>query len=256
MLKKTIVLFFILTISIFAEKKVINWYKIDIPPFYIMTGDLKGKGVGDEIQKLFEKEFLDYENKTVYASEVRRAKNIENNENYITFQTIIENGKKPVLFSLPIMVAKNMELIYKKSNEHKFKNYINSSGEIEIDKLLERESIVIGYNKGRHFPVELTKTMNKKENIGKLKPLISQNASEGNIKKLEMDRVDCIIESGLVVEYTKKLNNLKLNYVKIKIKGVPEHVYVYAVFSNNEFGKKAQKRINKFLEKKCMMISI
>lgn len=248
--KKIVLLFFIIATSIFAEKPVINWYKTDIPPFYIMTGELKGKGAGDEIQELFEKEFPDYENRTIYANEVRRIKNMENNENFITFGLLTEERKKRVLFSHPVIVAKGVELIYKKSNENKFKKYINSNGEIELDKILENSNISIGYSKERAFSDEINKILSSSENIDKLQPLTSQNAVEGNIKKLEMERLDCIIENGTVVEYNKRLSNLKLEYVKRKIKGIPEYTYVYAIFSNNEFGKEAQKRINKLLEKK------
>lgn len=233
-----------------AEKPVINWYKTDIAPFYIATGEMKGKGAGDEIQTLLEKEFPDYENRTLYANERRRIKDIGKYENFITFGLLTEERKKSVLYSHPVMVSKSAELIYKKKNAAKVREYMNSSGEIELDRLIAGGRVTIGYCRDRAFSDTVNAILERNQDVHSLQPLLSQNAVEANIRKLDFDRLDCIIENGTVVEYTKRVFRLPLDYAKTRIKGMRPYAYVYAIFPPNDFGREAQKRINRLLEKK------
>ena len=109
-MKKLILLFIFIVISLesFSEKPLIIWYKTDIPPFYIKDGKFKDKGAGDEIQKLFQKEFPEYENKTVYANEKRRITDLVESENFITFGLLTEDRKKIVKYSNPIAVVRTV----------------------------------------------------------------------------------------------------------------------------------------------------
>ena len=148
------------------------------------------------------------------------------------------------------MVVRTVELIYKKKNSDKFKKYINSKGEVELTKLIESGTVTIGYIKERSFSDKINKLLAQNEKNGKMQPIMTQNAVEGDIKKLEIDRVDCILESGTVVEYYKRLNDMRLDYTRLKIVGVPEFTYVYAIFSKNKFGEEAKNRIDKLMDKK------
>lgn len=66
---------------------------------------------------------------------------------------------------------------------------------------------------------------------------------------MALDRVDCIIESGTVVEYNKRLDKLNLSYTKARIEGGQEYTYIYAIFSKNKFGEEAKVRIDKLMDK-------
>lgn len=248
-MKKIMLLFILICVELFAEKPIIIWYKTDIPPFYIKDGKFKDKGAGDEIQKLFQKEFPEYENKTIYANEKRRITDLVESENFVTFGLLTEERKKIVNHTKPIAVVKMAELIYKKKNKYKFEKYINSNGEISLEKLIEGGEVIIGYIKDREFSEKINNILAKNVNNPKLQPIMTQNAVEGNIKKLALDRVECIIESGTVVEYNKRLDNLQLDYTKARIEGVPEYTYIYAIFSKNKFGEEAKERIDKLMDK-------
>ncbi len=93
-MKKIMLLFILISIELFAEKPLLIWYKTDIPPFYIKYGKFKDKRAGDEIQKLFEKEFSEYENKTIYANEKRRITDLRDSENFATFGLLTDDRKK------------------------------------------------------------------------------------------------------------------------------------------------------------------
>ncbi len=48
-----VIMFFLLSFSLFAEQKeTIVWVKIDAPPYFIYNGDYKGMGIGDNIIKI------------------------------------------------------------------------------------------------------------------------------------------------------------------------------------------------------------
>lgn len=74
------------------------WYKTDIPPFYIKDGKFKDKGAGDEIQKIFEKEFPEYESKKDMQMK-RRITDLQESENFVTFGLLTDERKKIVIYS-------------------------------------------------------------------------------------------------------------------------------------------------------------
>lgn len=249
MRNKIIFIFMLLICNIlFAEKPVINWHKTELPPLYIKEGELKEKGVGDIIQKIFYEEFSDYNNIVTYANLKRTFEDSKKYENFIVLALKNKTREKEMIISYPVTVVLSAKVIYRSEDKVKFKEYINKEGNIDLEKVILDKKIRIGISVGRIFAEKVNQIIDENLNNKNIEILMSQNSPEGNIEKLTRKRVDCIIEYLEVLEYYKK--DKRIEYEAITIKDVPEYFYLFIILNKNEFGENAVKRINKVLETK------
>jgi len=228
--------------SLFAQNVV--WNSVEFPPSLITKGDLKDKGFSDKSRTLIIQNISQYKHDVKYVNSARAINNLKTKKNYC-FVGLNKNEKREefIYFSKPFMYSLPNEVVILQENLHKYNEFIDENGLINLDQLLQNQSFQLAYTKDRSYSKEIDKTINKYK---KNKNIVYRPASDlttGFLKMLEAKRADYIIEYPVMVSY-----NSNKDFFSIPIKGSDDTFPVYVGCSKSEIGKNLINEINKVIE--------
>ena len=224
--------------KILTAKDLVYWRVIDWPPFYILEGEYKGKGLYDEIITLLSKGMPEYTHIRKKMKNDRVRFEIKNGANVChpsVFST--EVGTLSVVNSILLP----HRLIIKKNN----RILPTLTEPSSLDKLLANNNVSGGVTTNR-YTIKLNKVINKHAHRDHL-----YNTSDYNvlIKMLLHDRIDYIIEYAPIVSYTTKLKRISNSTTSL---GILENqdtpfVLVHVVCPKTDWGRMMIDKINKIL---------
>lgn len=231
-------------------KPIINWYKHDLPPFYISSGTYENRGSVDSAIKIIQKNMDDFEHYSTSVA-LRRISELAKSDNFFATYTLFKTVEREnfLVYSNPYGIRFLTHLVILKENMPKFKKYIDSDGKVDFEKVVQDSSITISLSSNRFYSNAVNSVLISYANQKNIDFVYSQNATLINISKLELGRVDCIVEYPSTVIYEFDLNKINKECIYIPIKGVPDFEYVYIAFPKTDYGAAMVKRINIELSK-------
>jgi uncharacterized protein (TIGR02285 family) len=220
-------------------KEQLIWRVVDWPPFYILHGEDKGKGIYDELISTMIKYLPEYEHLRVVMNTRRALTEMENGKN-VCHPSALANTDANLSninsFLLPYRI------IYTANNAT-----MKLQSSTSLEELLLNKSLITGISVGRY--TNEINTLFRKH--GQHDRLVKNNSYDGLIQMLFAGRVDFLVEYPSIITYTKKIHgsNVLTKSLAINELSGEEFLGVYTACPKNEWGKKVINRINKALLK-------
>lgn len=222
-------------------KETVLWRVTDWPPFYILDGPNKGKGLYDQLIAMMAKKMPEYEHKRLVAStdRVRQEWLMGNN---ICHPSVIP-GEYSV-HSVMNSILPSHRLIVHESKAHMFKGRTISLGSLLADKSL----------RGGITPSRYSGAINEIVDKHVLSGHLTEKQKYKNMVKMVLEnRVDYIIEYPVIVDYmarTMGLPNTTRSYRISETESAP-FIFVVTGCTPNEWGRKMIERINTILKEEA-----
>lgn len=241
--------FYIVLLPAFANP-VITWYKHDIPPFYIKSGPLKNKGIGDLFQSFLESKLPEYEHKIIYANIVRAEHDSLTNPLFasLTFYTTPAR-EKYLLFSEPYGVNVPPKLFFLPENRSKFEKYLTSNNSIDLNQMISDGNIIINLPTGRYYSDTINSIIEKNKYNKNIHFNYSESFLENSLLMISLQRSDCFIEFENILNYIIAFKNINLKLNSLSIEDSNTIKFSSVSVSKNTDGEILIKKINSILLK-------
>lgn len=234
---------------IFAE--TITWIHADFPPSTILSGPHMKKGLCDKMEQFLSKELPEYQYEEKVANFARISKELEGQKPYLCASLVKTPERENFIqFSEISQISLPNGIVFLKSNYENLKPFLTKDGKIDLDKLIKKSKLKLGYAKGRSYGGvidQLIEEHKEKENIyGRS----SSDVFDGLLKMMLVNRVDYIIGYPQEAKYFGDLTATKEKLNFLFVKGMPDYLPVYVGAPKNEWGKKIIAKIDKILLEK------
>jgi len=222
------------------SKETVIWRVTDWPPFYILDGQDKGKGIYDEIISMISRHIPEYDHQTVRMNTVRVRVQWSLGEKVCHPSVIV--GEQ---FNTQSVV--NSILLPHRIIVHKDKVNLLRKDEVSLDQLLADTQHRGGVTPGRYTPL-LNDVV--KQHKGRKHLYLNPNYDR-LIEMILLKRLDYIIEYPPIIAYTAKQMGLDNPTKSLGIQETKENSYLsVAVGCNkNAWGKAMIDKINQVLIK-------
>ncbi len=220
-------------------KETVRWRVVDWPPFYILEGKDKGKGIYDELISMLSRQMPEYNHVRVVMNTYRVRRAWENGENICHPSVIPDN------FSINSVV--NSILLPHRLIVHKSMADKLNTDQIALEKLLVDEAFRGGITPGRYSTL-----LNKLIEQHKWRKHLNKHPTYENlIKMLFVKRLDYIIEYPPIIAYSAKQMGVKDPTVSLAIKETQKDAFLKVVVgcSKNAWGKTLIEKIDLILKK-------
>lgn len=230
-----------------AEDTTLTWYQKDFPPYIIVKGPMKGKGIDDQIMQYTIKRLPDYEHGFEEANYLRITNDLKNQRHAITTPIFKTSVREKFMFysGIPSYLVLPNGLIINRSDKKKFKPFILSDGSLDIEAFCSSKRYVIGVASERSYAGILDDMIRKHKGSG---ILYERPAAEylGIFSMLQAKRIDAVFGFPVEVKYFGLEKDLETLRVSRMVPSIP----VYFGVPKNEWGKELADRLNVILKKK------
>lgn len=232
----------LVTTSLFSQNIV--WNTVEFPPSLITKGELKDKGYSDQARILISKKVTNFTHEVKYVNSARAINNLKTKNNYC-FSGLNKNDKREkfVYFSKPFMYSLPNEIVIKKENIGKFQQFIGKDGNLDFERLIKNNKLLLAYTKERSYSKYIDNIINKNEGNKNLLYRPASDLTKGFLMMLEANRADYIIEYPVMVSY-----NSNKEFLSIPLKGSNSSFPVYIGCSKTTQGQNIINEINKVIE--------
>lgn len=232
------------------KSKIVTWATPNFPPYIILDGKNKGKGIDNQIAEDISRKLTNYKYKFAECNYKRLQEMIKEKEQMLVTPIFITpERQKFVLFSevASYLVLPN-GFIIRKEDRPKYLSYLSEEGTLDIEKILASEKISIGINFGRSYSGILDEMIKKYKDSGKFYEKTSPDLSESMIKMLDMKRIDAALGFPCEIQYVcDELGIDRNNFEIIPVTGMVPYSAVYFGGPQSEWGEKVMKEINAIL---------
>lgn len=226
-----------------AEKETITWANLHFPPWMILEGESKGKGVWDELLQEVITKLPEYNHRTVTMKNVRFNLLAERKEKVCKIYYYKTPKRENFLhYSMPSVVFLSTHIVMEKEKAEILGNPIS----ISLDGLMKDSRFKGTVVKGRSY--------------GKvIDPIIAANLKQKQLKAEVLDykslvefinlkRTDYILELPVAMSFFVKDSDLKPDVVNIAIDESTPYNITYVVCVKNEWGREVINRVDDILK--------
>lgn len=236
--------------GICGELPKIIWIHADFPPSTILTGEDKGKGVGDKTEKLLQDRLTEYEHTETVANYKRIIVQLEAGDKVICTALLKSpEREKFIEFSEISQISFPNGIILKETTYSEIKKYLNNNGELDLEKLLLSDP-KIGISKGRVYGEAVDTILAKHKNNDSVYERSGTDIFKGLIKMMLAGRIDMVLGYPQEFKYVAKEIGNKESIMYLPVKGMPDYLPVYIGAPKNAWGKAIIKKINSILLEK------
>ena len=208
---KIFITFLLFFTSVFSKNlPLVHWNTVSFPPAFIIEGAYADKGYFDTMRNTI----INNSTNLRHIVEVGNVKlamvNLERLDNACT-SGLLKNGKREefMFFSKPALYTLPNEFTIRKSDEEKFKPYLTSKQEIDLEKLLQDDKFRFGYVDKRAYHKNIDNLIEKYKSNKTSMARTAQDLTKGLLLMLSLDRLDYIIEYPTMVQHIIKVNNFE-----------------------------------------------
>lgn len=231
----------------FAKDKII-WVDVDAPPFYILEGNEKGKGVVDEITLLLQKNMPQYDHEHQVINLSRLMYMMRNGEHVChaaLFRTR-ERETEALFSSTPTDIVPPVGITIKADRKDDFPDHDNCS----LAELLEKKKLKAGIAADRSYGKPLDDILKRNEGSPLVYARSGADIYSGLLRMLLAGRVDFILGSPLEAGYIHKKMDVGDSVINIPIRENMEYTMGYAACPKNEWGRGVIAEIEKILKER------
>ncbi|NDV21702.1 TIGR02285 family protein [Desulfovibrio sp. JC022] len=244
------IILFITLISLPAHaENVINWYHADFPPSSIMSGNLKGTGHENLLEKKLQKALPEYKHFDHTANYGRILKQLKITNGCCVTMMKTPDREKYIEFSEPIMLYLSNGVITLKSQLSYFKPYIDAHGFISINRLFHNSTMRMGISKGRRYGGKVDSIIDSNTYSKKLVIHYKEDLLESLLKNIQAKRsIDYAIGYPHELQWLISQNAVEGKFIFIPIREMPEYNLSYMGCSKNKWGKRIISKVNKIIK--------
>jgi uncharacterized protein (TIGR02285 family) len=228
---------------LYADESI-RWAVLDFPPFHIVDGEFKGKGIADGVMWLLQENLKEYKHDIFQGNAKRVLFEMQRGEN-VCNATMIKNPKREALFifSLPSIIHPANRIIIKQENFKKFGN----KKELQLRTLLSNTQIKCGIHKGRSYGPQIDEILKESMNNSNIYAGSTSNLSYSCLQMLARGRIDFFIDFISNVNYLQRIHDIQGKFISIGIKEAPQYVLSHVACSKGETGYQIISKVNKIL---------
>lgn len=246
-IKKSVIIF-LTTIATLSANEHIIWMSLEFPPSFISMGENANRGYSDVATEIAIAELKEYKNEKIFMNPPQAIAFLKEKPN-VCGSGLNKNAEREGLmhFSSPFIKRFPNELVIRSAELAMFEKFIGHDGRIEFEKLIDDDTLKMGYHKDRSYSPKVDAILKAKERTNLIhRP--AKDLTDGFLSMLETKRIDYIIESPDSLRYFVKKNNLKDLYKTVPIKDSDGMLPVYFACSKSELGAQVISKINKIIE--------
>lgn len=229
-----------------AEDQSLIWYQKDFPPYVIVHGSEKGKGIDDQIMQYMIKRLPEYAHSFEEANYSRISNDLKNQRHGITTPIFKTPEREKFIFysGIPSYLVLPNGLIINRSDKKRFQPFILKDGSLDIEALCSGKHFVIGVASERSYAGILDDMIRKYKDTG---TFYERSGAEyfGIFAMLQTKRIDAVFGFPVEVKYFGLENELETLRVSKMVPCIP----VYFGVPKNEWGNALTDRLNVILNK-------
>jgi len=244
---------FVFVLSLNASEKII-WDTVHYPPSLISEGNYRNQGFSDMSREMFMFNLKKYKHEIESGSIQKAMQDLESNANFcFTGLTKDKQKVKFIEFSKPFIQILPNKLIIRTKDLKRFKSYTGLKNVVNLHRLLQNSGFNFGYVENKSYSKNIDRLLFINHDK---KHLLAKELSDSRpnlVKMLSEELFDYTIEYPTIVSYTKDELNIDVEFSHFPIMDSEELVNLYVGCSQNEFGKKVIKEVNKIIEQNKSM---
>lgn len=225
--------------------KTVSWIQADLPPQFILEGDLAGQGWADRQMRFLFPLLPEFDHRLVQSSLSRAWYEMAHRDG-VCFDGAARNAEREdiALFSRRPIVAPSYRIIIRAADLMRFHPFLDADGSIDLERLAAEDGLAGGYTAAReHFPA-INRFIESDQRRVRLETAMSP-AQLFNL--LQGRRLDFIISSPVETPYYKARFHLADAFVSLPVKGGVSAIRGYVVCSKGPLGRAVIERIDAVL---------
>jgi uncharacterized protein (TIGR02285 family) len=233
-----------------AELDTLTWCQFDLPPMYIVNGPNAGQGSVDGHVNFLIKKLPQYQHRNQFSNIARTQADIKAGLHLVCggFQRNAER-ETYMLFSEPFLITLPPRIILPLSKLAQLKPWLNSDGELQLSKAIQKSGLMLGISSGRSYGRNIDDQLAAlKGSSNILTRPTADDVGEGLVRMMMMGRLDMAIafpsEERLYREVYSAPGDSLIN---LAIEGMPRYIPVYFVAPQNNWGRQFITRIDSLL---------
>lgn len=244
-----IVIFF--TVPCALAKDTITWLQPDFPPYVIVSGNDKAKGIDNRIVQYVIDHLPDYNHSFKVAGYKRILANLKKEKKAVVAPLFItpERQKYLVYSNVANYLPLPNGLVINKDDLARFEPYMSPRRTIDIEAVILSEQFIIGIASGRSYSGIID------DMIRKYKPsraFYERHGPDhiGLLVMLDSKRIHAAFGFPVEVQYLSKKIGLKNNLIVLQVEKMEPYAPVYFAAPKNQWGQALMTKINKIINQK------
>jgi uncharacterized protein (TIGR02285 family) len=227
---------------------VIEWYLIDLPPIQIATGVLRGKGYTDRIRWRLIAGLPHYRHRIKLANVQRIMADIKAKQNICNPAFLRTPEREQFMeFGEATHAQLSNGAVVLKERMHSLARYIDSSGALALDALLNAGNSSLAVQSGRSYGTVLDGLAEKAKQGNQLMVLTSARPAEAKLGLLEKGRVAAAFLYPIELELTLRHTGQKNLYEYLPVVGNGAYTLNYLACSKSPLGKQVIEEANRII---------
>lgn len=224
------------------KKDVIVWYQYHFPPFMVLEGPDRDRGIFDDVVATLQNKLKHYEHRNLRMSIQRFFRTISKHNNICSALTLkTPDRENYIYFSRPYSVLLPNRIIIKRSTHR----MLGNPKSISIRSLLLDPTFSTIVQEGRTYKMPLNRILRRHESSANFRRMNVE--MEILFDMFERGRINYLIEYASVAKYYLK-NKFERDYVFLPIEEMPKYYNAVIGCSKTEKGKRIIDQINTILE--------
>ena len=213
----------------------ITWLTNDLPPQYIVEGELAGQGIKDQQLRLIEAQTPEFQHRRVLASISRLWHEIPHTDGIcgLGAQRTPEREKVAAFSRRPVLVP-GFRVITKTDTAPLFKPFLTAQGEVDMTALLQARKLNGAYAADRIYPVPVSDYIASSDRRAAIDKTLD---NERLFQLLRSNRVDFVFGLAYEAAYYSWEMGAEESVVSLPIKDAPRLVSGYAACSDRPIGR-------------------
>jgi len=228
-----------------SPTNTISWMQADLPPQFILEGELAGQGWADrQMNDLFPL-LPGFDHRLVQGSLSRIWYEMAHRDG-VCFDGAARSVQRDAfaLYSRRPIIAPTYRIIIRATDLARFRASFTAGGAIDLDRLAGQDGLTGGYTASRaHFPAIDRFIENEKRRV-RLETAISPSQL---FNLLHGKRLDFIIASPVETPYYKARFHLNDEFASLRVKDGPPSIRGYIACSKGPVGRALIKKIDGLL---------
>ena len=230
----------------------INWYKTDFPPYYILNGPEKGKGILGHLYHYVVESLPQYDHQFFISNNPGFLKRAKSGHNVCATSLLKTPEREKYLhFSTPYLNILQNAIFIRYEDIDSYIEYITADGRISLSNLIMDQTLILGVKHSASYGGEIDKIIDANKNNKNVIARKGRDLTEGLLKMLRLKRIDYMIAYDESIEYLIKKLDLKREYLYIPIAEMPNNQLNQVSFccAKNGWGGRVIQDINKIIAK-------
>ncbi len=205
----------------------ITWYKHDFPPYFILDGEYKDKGILDQIFPSIVKNLPEFQHGHFVSNNAGFFRRVQNGDDVCAYSLIKTDQREELLyFSTPYFFVLQNAIFIREEDKGKFSKYINAKGRISLSKLIQNNKINFGVKKSVAYGKNVDQII--LQNLDRPNVIVrkGKDLTEGLLKMLSLKRIDYMLAYDESVGFLSQKLNLKTKFMYIPIAEMPENYLI------------------------------